>query len=321
MVGTAGIRDFGWTESAARFIEPVYNLQPNGAYPGELGIPVAGVPFIVITTGIRSNGDYGVSAVNVSPQAGLNHVRLTLWGVPADPSHDILRGKRGTECTGELISSQLRRDRTRCEHECETVIGRVPYRPKSNRRPSSPCPPNARANPLTVRGSYNAWQAPGQYAKDSAELPAVDGCNELSFEPTIEARPTTNLADAPSGLEFNLHVPQNEDPEGVATPELKEAVVKLPAGPHRQPRLGRRPGRLHRSPDRPALRSPRRLPRRLQARHGRSPHAAAARTAQGLPLPGDPHQNPSGSLLAGYIVPRRPGDHRSSCRAASKPTR
>ena len=91
-------------------------------------------------------------------------------------------------------------------------------------------PTECSGDPLTVGGRYDAWQVPGQYAKDSAELPAVDGCNALSFEPTIEARPTTNLADAPSGLEFNLHVPQNEDPEGVATPELKEAVVKLPQG-------------------------------------------------------------------------------------------
>ena len=58
----------------------------------------------------------------------------------------------------------------------------------------------------------------------------MDSCNQLTFEPTIEARPTTTLADAPSGLTFHLHIPQNEDPEGVATPALRKSVVKLPAG-------------------------------------------------------------------------------------------
>ena len=49
----------------------------------------------------------------------------------------------------------------------------------------------------------------GPYLSEPAE---VTGCDQLEFDPTIEARPTTNLADAPTGLEFDLHIPQNEDP-------------------------------------------------------------------------------------------------------------
>ncbi len=52
-----------------------------------------------------------------------------------------------------------------------------------------------------------------------AQLPAVDGCNQLRFEPSIEAHPTTNLADSPSGFDFDLKVPQNEEgPEGAEDP-------------------------------------------------------------------------------------------------------
>jgi hypothetical protein len=56
------------------------------------------------------------------------------------------------------------------------------------------------------------------------------GCQALSFDPTIEAKPTTNLTDSPSGLDIRLEVPQNEDPEGLATAHLRKAVVALPDG-------------------------------------------------------------------------------------------
>ena len=55
-VGRAGLRPFAWTEGASRLIEPIYNLQPQGNYPGELGITVNGSPLIIITSGIRSDG-------------------------------------------------------------------------------------------------------------------------------------------------------------------------------------------------------------------------------------------------------------------------
>jgi hypothetical protein len=58
----------------------------------------------------------------------------------------------------------------------------------------------------------------------------MEGCNALEFDPTIEAKPTTSVADSPTGLNFKLHQPQNEDVEGRATAALKDAVVTLPAG-------------------------------------------------------------------------------------------
>jgi hypothetical protein len=51
-------------------------------------------------------------------------------------------------------------------------------------------------------------------------MPAITGCNALQFDPTIEARPTTNVADSPTGLNVDLHVPQPKDPEPSATPTL-----------------------------------------------------------------------------------------------------
>jgi hypothetical protein len=62
--------------------------------------------------------------------------------------------------------------------------------------------------------------------------PPLTGCNQLPFEPSFEGRPTTDVADAPSGLDFHLRIPQDGllEPEGIATAHLRQATVKLPVG-------------------------------------------------------------------------------------------
>jgi hypothetical protein len=56
------------------------------------------------------------------------------------------------------------------------------------------------------------------------------GCGLLGFAPTIDVRPETTAADSPSGLLAEVHLPQSEDPDGLAEAQLKRAVVSLPPG-------------------------------------------------------------------------------------------
>ena len=75
------------------------------------------------------------------------------------------------------------------------------------------------------------WQHPDQVILAAPfEAPAMSGCDQLDFSPTIEAKPTTNLADSPSGLDVHVHVPQNQDAEGSASAHLREVRIELPAG-------------------------------------------------------------------------------------------
>jgi hypothetical protein len=90
--------------------------------------------------------------------------------------------------------------------------------------------PTSCGGPLHAGLKVETWQDPGQFVTAGQEMPAITGCNKLTFEPTLQARPTTNVADAPSGLDFDLHVPQNENPEGLRTPDLKDATFTLPKG-------------------------------------------------------------------------------------------
>ena len=94
IIGTVGFRAFAWFQSGYRSIVPLYNLQPQGAYPGELGYRVAGFNFL-IHAGVRSGSGYGISASASGIVAiGINRIRVTIWGVPAEHSHDALRGKQ-----------------------------------------------------------------------------------------------------------------------------------------------------------------------------------------------------------------------------------
>jgi hypothetical protein len=54
--------------------------------------------------------------------------------------------------------------------------------------------------------------------------------SQQSFSPSIEVTAETSATDTPTGLEMNLRVPQNEDPNGVAAARVKDAVVTLPPG-------------------------------------------------------------------------------------------
>jgi len=64
------------------------------------------------------------------------------------------------------------------------------------------------------------------------------GCDQLEFDPSLEARPTTNAADSPTGLSVDVHVPQASDQCDpgppidcpLATAHLRDATVTLAEG-------------------------------------------------------------------------------------------
>ena len=93
----------------------------------------------------------------------------------------------------------------------------------------SQCQPE---QPFTL--TTDSWESPGQFQTSSFPEPetakAITGCEQLSFTPSLTLTPQTTQANTPSGYTVELHVPQNEDPSGLATPDLRDAVVSLPAG-------------------------------------------------------------------------------------------
>lgn len=322
-VGEAAIRLFARTESGALFISPIVNLQPQGAYPGELGIVVAHLPVVLITSGLRTGSDYGVNATSLATPSDLTRIRLTFWGVPADEAHDGLRGK---ECQ-MIVETGKFAPIDQLETQCEGETGGFSNGPGGPAGvPPTPfltMPTQCSGEPPALGGAYDTWQGPAEYVHASVRLAAVDGCSALSgaFAPRIEAAPTTDLVDAPSGLDFHLKLPQHEGPEEDATPAVREAIVRLPAGITVNPSSAG--GLVGCSPSQIGLTTePGQTPARFTPEPARCPDASKIGLAEvktpllheplgAIPaVPGrvgavylaTPDQNPFGSLLAAYLV-------------------
>ncbi len=185
---------------------PIYNLIPPKGMPAQFGFQVREAP-VYINTKLRSDGDYGISAylTDVTEAQRVTASRITIWGTPWDKSHETVRG--------------------RCVETVELcpVVGTP--------RPFLRLPSNC-ADPLLTTMSYTTWTRPPIFAGASDSEPAPTGCEAPDFSPTIEAKPSTNVADSPSGLHVDLHLPQkaNEDPEGLGEADLRDATVTLPPG-------------------------------------------------------------------------------------------
>ncbi len=104
-------------------------------------------------------------------------------------------------------------------------------------------PANCKASGFTTTMYADSWEHPGRLLpngepdltdpswKDaSSTAPPVSGCGALQFRPTLSLGLTATTSSAPTGVNANLEVPQDENPNGLATPPLKAASVTLPQG-------------------------------------------------------------------------------------------
>ena len=194
--------------------KPVYNMVPPPGHPAELGFEVLESIDIHLFGDVSSDGTFTLTASSrdVLAKVAVAGVRTTLWGVPSDESHDGQRGK--------CLFDPAKRD-------CAVPRTDRPFLTM----------PSSCGGPLTTAAKIDSWKAPGNFVEGSYESTdlegnpvGVSGCSALEFDPSIEAKATTNQGDSPSGLDFKLHLPQHEGAEELATANLKDATVKLPAG-------------------------------------------------------------------------------------------
>jgi hypothetical protein len=191
----------------------LFNMETPPGRPAMFGFSYVYVPSLLT---VRLRSDFGIDIVNENPVISLplTNIRTAFWGVPAASSHDWVRGH---ECLIGNPSSGI----AYTEKPCPTDAPRKAFL----RLPTS-CPDT----PLVWDLEQDTYLHPGEWKHAYTETPAPVGCNQLEFTPSIEARPTTNVGDAPTGLEFHLHLPQNDDPDGLAEANLKDTVIHLPTG-------------------------------------------------------------------------------------------
>ncbi len=214
-----GIIEVFFHPEFAEFV-PVYSLVPPAGLPAEFGFNVQGAP-VVLAPSLRTSGDYGlrVESSETSQALRVFASTVTFWGVPADPRHDEVRGSCLFQGNGHSIGE-------RCPADAPRPLLRLP----------TSC-----TGPLTTTISADSWQEPlanpelwtsaTSISHNSLGDPVgIGGCDRLDFGPSLLAQLETAAANSPTGMELDLSIPQNENPEGLAEADLRKAVVTLPAG-------------------------------------------------------------------------------------------
>ena len=187
-------------------VVPVYNLTPPPGRVAKLGFIALGVP-VPIEASLEPEPPYDVYAevTNIPNLVMFYSSRLTLWGVPAAKAHDAEVGGESAN-VAEVPFITLPRA---CEGPLETVFEATSW-----------------------QGDFFSEAVP---THDDSEPPQPRGftdCGRLAFSPQAEAKPSTEQAESPSGLEFNLDVEDQglSNPDGIAASDIKKAKVILPEG-------------------------------------------------------------------------------------------
>ncbi len=180
--------------------EPLYSLTPPPGVLLRLGFKATGLVPVIIDVGVTEEAPYrGVvsiaNAPNVIPVYGSE---VTLWGVPGDAAHN---GER--EGTGSGSSE--------------------------NPEPFLTLP-RACTGELTTSFKITSWG--GESAEKTTPTGEMSGCEELPFNPTISALPTSHAANSPTGLDFGIDLGDEgiRSTAGRAASDIKKAVVTLPEG-------------------------------------------------------------------------------------------
>jgi hypothetical protein len=169
----------------------------------------------------------------------LNTFTEVIWGVPANPSHNLLRlnPKYNPNTVEELPLTSYADTLCNATGEesttnPESVVKpcRFPIPPEKSNSPETPFTQNPTNcdSPLTTELGVLGYD--GSFQTALAAWPQMTGCDQLTFNPSLYAQPTTTRTDSPSGIDVNLSVPQELSPTIPSPSELRAATVKLPEG-------------------------------------------------------------------------------------------
>jgi hypothetical protein len=194
---------------------PIYNMTPERGVPAEFAyIDAINGSHVFYVHVVPTPKGYVLQTINPDiPQVPLSRIVVTFYGDPAAKQEELARleGRtpsplapvpfftNPTDCSGEQPTASIYLDSW--QH---------------------PARFNPDGSPVSLEEA--AW------ARSESKSPPVTGCNALQFPAQIKAQPTTHESDKPSGMDFEISLPQSETMGVVATPALKKVVVTLPEG-------------------------------------------------------------------------------------------
>ena len=195
----------------------VFNLSHPRGVVADLGFSVGDNP-IHIKASLDPANHYAITStvpdINETVPAFLQ--KLTLWGVPADHSHDSERCPKFVIATFGSPTGDT-------TNECST---------DHERKPFLTVPAQCDSDNVMRLHHYDSWQEPGVFPPEiNYAMPGkMEGCEKPRFEPDVEIEPTGRQANTPTGLDVHVKVAQNENPDALAAPPVKRVTVRLPEG-------------------------------------------------------------------------------------------
>jgi hypothetical protein len=198
-------------ESTGLVTGPVYNMVSPPGEAGQLGF-TAGSRAALQGAFVKTEEGYALEIRALFP-IETSQVEETIWGVPADSGHDSERG-----------------------HEAGTQGGSIP----SSAPPLAYLTlPTSCASPPEIAVKVDSVLTPGVFSEQSAPFrdsvgsaASLSGCEAVPFAPGISSQPTSRLTSSPSGLDFQLRLPDQGllSPGGIAETEPEKVEVTLPEG-------------------------------------------------------------------------------------------
>ncbi len=157
-----------------------------------LGLRIAnGLGTALIRINTRPD-DYGLDATIEGLQYNVAGTDLTLWGVPWD--HWDPTTQAANKRLGFMANPAT------CGKEAVTKL------------------------------EVDSYKNQNVFEPYSAITPAQTGCNALRFEPSISVKADSPFVSGPSGFDFGIDIPQNNDPNELQTPPIRNVTAVLPEG-------------------------------------------------------------------------------------------
>jgi len=226
----------------ASVIAPVYNMVPRPGEAGLFAFSGLGAPIFEVFSA-RTGGDYGLETkVSIPEFVVLRYSDQILWGTPADPNHDGLRFKADSERVGvgylcdssHVLAtpshSDLSAPLSGSASAAEVCNGFSPVTGAPSNSPLTPFTENPTSCEAPLQSGVDVLAYDGTTTHADAPFPPTIGCDQLSFNPSLAAKPTTTAADSPSGIDIDLSVPQYESPTVPSPSEIKATEMTLPEG-------------------------------------------------------------------------------------------
>jgi hypothetical protein len=190
----------------------IYNVVPAAGVPALFAFNIVGVK-TYLEAKVRSGGDYGITEhVEDIAQRQVVANQAVIWGVPADPSHDVSRCSNGGTICGLASGAP-----------------EVPFLTL----------PTACGAPQEFRVQSEAWsdesltsEAAFHADGEDGSPVGIEGCAHLAMSPSLTAAPDTSQSDTPAGLTVDVKVPQEGllGPESIAPADIQNTSVTLPEG-------------------------------------------------------------------------------------------